>query len=161
MRLIDADELTNQLENKKVSITYEIPIEEVLGEDIDLDDFEELVKDAIKSYRKMILDTIKTMPAIEQRPKGGWIPITTRPLEDDERECYGEDITCEYTCKIPDDGQEVIVTDYLGHVGTDIFCNEGSDGAYFESLCDAGEVLAWMPLPEPYEEATDEKDNIN
>lgn len=40
MRLIDADALTNQLENKGVSITYDIPIEDVLGEDIDLDDFE-------------------------------------------------------------------------------------------------------------------------
>ena len=62
MRLIDADALVDCFENKGVQIIFDLPIEEVLGEDIDLDDFAMLVQDAVQVYKKMVLDTVKNQP---------------------------------------------------------------------------------------------------
>ena len=47
---------------KNIQITFDLPIEEVLGEDVDLDDFAMLVQDAIQAYKKMVIDTIKNHP---------------------------------------------------------------------------------------------------
>lgn len=84
--------------------------------------------------------------------KGEWIPITTRPMTEEEKEAYrGEydpnDMTM-YDCQMPEDGQEVLVTTRYGDVATDTFYHD--DGWYFENFCDDGDVLAWQPLPEPY-----------
>lgn len=84
--------------------------------------------------------------------KGEWIPITTRPMTEEEKEAYrGEydpnDMTM-YDCQMPEDGQEVLVTTRYGDVDTDTFYHD--DGWYFETFCDDGDVLAWQPLPEPY-----------
>lgn len=62
MRLIDADALVDCLKNKGAQIIFDLPVEEVLGEDIDLDDFAMLVQDAVQAYKKMVLDTIKNQP---------------------------------------------------------------------------------------------------
>lgn len=84
--------------------------------------------------------------------KGGWIPIVTRPMTEEEKEEYhGEydpnDMTM-YDCQMPEDGQEVLVTTRYGDVDTDTFYHD--DGWYFENFCDDGDVLAWQPKPEPY-----------
>lgn len=60
--LISRSELLKAFNNKNVQITYDLPVEEVLGEDVDLDDFAMLVQDAIQAYRKMVIDTIKNQP---------------------------------------------------------------------------------------------------
>lgn len=60
--LISRSELLNAFNNKNIQITFDLPVEEVLGEDVDLDDFAMLVQDAIQSYRKMVIDTIKSHP---------------------------------------------------------------------------------------------------
>ena len=78
-----------------------------------------------------------------------WIPIKTRPLTEEEK----NDIALEgcefmYDCPLPDDGQEVLVTDRLGYVGIDTFFRDYD--CYFESNCGEEDVLAWMPLPKPY-----------
>ena len=57
--LISRSELLNAFNNKNIQITFDLPVEEVLGEDVDLDDFAMLVQDAIQSYKKMVIDTIK------------------------------------------------------------------------------------------------------
>lgn len=59
-RMIDEDDLIKQFNRKDIEITFDIPVEEVLGEDVDLDDFSSLVQDAIMAYRKMAIDTIKS-----------------------------------------------------------------------------------------------------
>ena len=48
--------------------------------------------------------------------------------------------------KLPEDGEEVILTTEGGFVVTDIFCREDNDGCYFEGY-DIEEVRAWMPMP--------------
>ena len=60
--LISRSELLTSFNNKNVQITFDLPVEEVLGEDVDLDDFAMLVQDAVQAYRKMVIDTIKKQP---------------------------------------------------------------------------------------------------
>ena len=60
--LISRSELLTSFNNKNIQITFDLPVEEVLGEDADLDDFAMLVQDAIQSYKKMVIDTIKNQP---------------------------------------------------------------------------------------------------
>ena len=60
--LISRSELLTSFNNKNIQIIYDLPVEEVLGEDVDLDDFAMLVQDAIQAYKKMVIDTIKNQP---------------------------------------------------------------------------------------------------
>ena len=60
--LISRSKLLKAFNNKNVQITFDLPVEEVLGEDVDLDDFAMLVQDAIQAYKKMVIDTIKKQP---------------------------------------------------------------------------------------------------
>ena len=60
--LISRSKLLKAFNNKNVQITFDLPVEEVLGEDVDLDDFTMLVRDAIQSYKKLVIDTIKEQP---------------------------------------------------------------------------------------------------
>ncbi len=91
---------------------------------------------------------------------GGWIPMTTRPMTEEETKHYFEyiDMTIDNTytildCPLPDDGQEVLVS-WRGNVGTDVFIQD-NEGCYFEGM-DIDEVEAWMPLPEPYKAESEE-----
>ena len=90
-----------------------------------------------------------------------WIPIKTRPLTEEEKEHFisigwSEDsLEFIYNCPLPDDGQEVLITDSMGNVELDTFYSD--DGCYFENNCDADEVIAWRELPQPYKEEQDGK----
>ena len=60
--LISRGALLKKFEDKGIQITFDLPVEEVLGEDIDIDDFAMLVQDAIQAYKKMVIGIIKEMP---------------------------------------------------------------------------------------------------
>lgn len=62
MRLIDADKLLKEFSNKGIHIEFDLPVEEILGEDIDLDDFTMLMQDGVMAYKSMVIDTIKNQP---------------------------------------------------------------------------------------------------
>ena len=88
----------------------------------------------------------------EQEPK--WVPMTTRPMTEEEKEKYREqleyvDDAVIFNCPLPDDGQEVFITVY-GETELDTFYNDAIDGCYFENR-DIENVTAWMPKPKPYE----------
>ena len=92
-----------------------------------------------------------------------WIPITYRPMTDEEKKDYAErtgydeeDLDVMIDSEMPDDGETVLVTDRLGNVETDTYCKD-YDGNYFESNCDMDDVKAWMRLPKPY---TGEDSNV-
>ena len=53
------DDILHKLNDTGVEITFDLPVEEILGEDVDLDDFSTLLQDAIKSYRKMVISVIE------------------------------------------------------------------------------------------------------
>ena len=91
----------------------------------------------------------------EERPQGEWIPIKMRPGTDEEYEefsqygdCPREDFRV-FECPLPDDEQEVLVTTRWGDVCVDVW-HRDVDCCYFEDNSDDDDVVAWMPLPEPY-----------
>lgn len=88
----------------------------------------------------------------EERSKEEWIPVKTRPLTEEEKEVYHYSFM--YDCRMPEDGEEVLVTTKYG-VCTDIYSWD-SCGCYFECHCDDGEVLAWKRFPQPYKEGDKE-----
>ena len=78
-----------------------------------------------------------------------WIPVTTRPLDEEEKAyysgIYGEDsITGIFDCGLPDCESYVLVTTKYGVTTTNY------DPEYGFEDYDAEEILAWMPLPRPY-----------
>lgn len=92
------------------------------------------------------------------RTNGEWIPLKTRPMDDDERkewsEKYGyqleDDEAVIYTSQLPDVGQEVLICLKSGDIRIDSF-EDDADGCYFYEFDDMENVVAWMPLPKPYE----------
>ena len=79
-----------------------------------------------------------------------WIPITKRPMTEDEKQwyesCYDEAEIL--NCPLPEDGEDVLIT-VNGMTWIDTFFRDETDGGYFESY-DMDEVKAWQRLPEPY-----------
>ena len=87
-----------------------------------------------------------------------WIPVTYRPMTDEEKKDYSErtgydeeDLDTMLDCPLPEDGEMVLITDRLGNIEIDTFVRD-CDGCYFECNCDMEDVVAWMPLPKPWEE---------
>lgn len=95
-------------------------------EDSQGSDYDEALKLAIK--------------ALKQEPK--WIPIKY-------------EYPYMYDCPLPDDGQDVFITTCRGDVTVDTFCRDYK-GCYFKTYCDDSDVVAWMPLPEPYKAESEE-----
>lgn len=112
-------------------------------------------KEAEQDNREIVEAFDMATKALEQTE---WIPIKTRPLTKEEKEYYAEmgysddSVTFMYDCPLPDDGEEVLVTDWLGNVEFDTFIRDECDGCYFEENCDDGEVVAWKHKPIPYKE---------
>ena len=94
----------------------------------------------------------------EERQQGEWIPVTTRPMTEEEEkdacERLGVDHLEDYekrmfTCQLPEDEQEILISTHWG-VSLDT-CDIDPDYGYgLENNGDWDGVLAWMPLPEPY-----------
>lgn len=86
-----------------------------------------------------------------------WIPIKTRPMDEDEREEWSGRLGYEledyeaviYKAPLPDDGQNVLICLRNGDIMIDVFA-EDDCGCYFCEYDDMENVVAWMPLPEPY-----------
>lgn len=78
-----------------------------------------------------------------------WIPIKVRALTEEEIEEFGDECEFIYDCKLPDDGQEVLITTRYGVAFTTFYTDCGN---YFENYEDYDDVLAWMPLPDPYKQ---------
>ena len=94
---------------------------------------------------------VEVQPTIEPEPK--WIPFKTRPLTEEEKEDHPE-WDCVLDCKLPDDGQTILVSINVREherVQYDEFYSD--DGSYLDSGYEIGtEATAWLPLPEPYRE---------
>lgn len=72
-------------------------------------------------------------------------------MTEEERKAGGfsNDIAYYLDCKMPDDGQEILVTNGE-YVWFDTCFEE--DGYSLDSGFDWIDITAWMPLPEPYRE---------
>lgn len=89
--------------------------------------------------------------------KNEWIAIKTRKPTKEEIQEYMNDPYFDiddpedlifFDCQMPEDGQEVLITTSWGNVCIDTYVHEY--GA-FEDHEDHEDVVAWMPLPEPFE----------
>ena len=91
---------------------------------------------------------------VAEKYNGGWIPIKTRPMTEEEKEYYSEYLFegngLIYECPLPEDGQEVLITSKYGRVDKTTFYADC--GNYFENYEDYDEAIAWQPLPKPYKE---------
>ena len=102
------------------------------------------------AYKKCI----EIVKEVAEEYNGGWIPVKTRPMTEEEKEYYSEYLFegngLIYECPLPDDGQEVLITSKYGSVDKTTFYTDC--GNYFENYEDYDEVMAWMPIPEPFKE---------
>ena len=100
------------------------------------------------------LDIVNTLLAdLEQDEKeNGWIPVKYHQISEKEREeeSISNDIQCMLDCKMPDDGQEILVTN--GETTWQDTSFIDCDGYYLDSNYDWIDITAWRPLPEPYKE---------
>ena len=105
-------------------------------------------------WNKAIHRAKQIVKEVAEEYKGGWIPVKTRPMTEEEKEYYSEYLFegngLIYECPLPDDGQEVLITSKYGSVDKTTFYTDC--GNYFENYEDYDEVIAWQPLPEPFKE---------
>jgi len=121
-------------------------------------------------FRNGCLESIEALMAegeiydIEYSP---WIPIKTRPLTEEAKqnaiEEHGVDpddleypFAWHFDCELPElkEGEQsvdVLVTTDLGFVKVTNFFIDYLGCPCFEDMDEAGEFVAWMPLPESYE----------
>ena len=106
-------------------------------------------------------NAIKAVPSAQPEPQ--WIPVKMRPMDSEEREYwedqFGEKLEDEdavmFDCPMPEDGQEILVS-YRKWISMDKCEIDG--GCYgLEGNGDWEDVIAWMPLPEPYKEKDNER----
>ena len=89
--LIDKGALIKKFNDAGVHIEFDLPVEEILGEDVDIDDFAMLVQDAIQAYRKMVIGTIQNQPTVtEAEIRASAIDEFAEKLCDAFSEKYGE-----------------------------------------------------------------------
>ena len=89
-----------------------------------------------------------------------WISVKYHVMTEEERKAGGfsNDIVYYLDCKMPDDEQEIIVTDGR-HVWVDTCIV--NDGYALDSGHDwIEDVIAWMPLPEPFRESEDSMERL-
>ena len=105
-------------------------------------------------YVKVVQDMIeKLQDDLEQDEKeNGWIPVKYHQISEKERaeESISNDIRYMLDCKMPDDGQEILVTN--GETTWQDTCFIDSNGYYLDGGYDWIDITAWMPLPKPYKE---------
>lgn len=105
-------------------------------------------------YVKVVQDMIeKLQDDLEQDEKeNGWIPVKYHQISEKERaeESISKNIQYMLDCKMPDDGQEILVTN--GETTWQDTCFIDSNGYYLDGGYDWIDITAWMPLPKPYKE---------
>ena len=89
--------------------------------------------------------------AIDALQQTAWIPIKYHEITESERKenGYPKDWVYFLDCEMPQDGQEILVQAKNGEIRWDV-CYE-DDGFSLDSGWDwKDDIIAWMPLPEPY-----------
>lgn len=93
-------------------------------------------------------DADEIIKALEQQPR--WIPMVEREPTDKEKaehfDQHGEELCYMLENEMPLNGQEVLVSTKSG-IYMDVFSEEFYN---FEGI-DIRDVIAWMPLPAPFE----------
>ena len=89
-----------------------------------------------------------------EKYNNGWIPVRYHYITDEEREegCISEDIVYWLDCKLPEDEEEILITRKWrdGYIVEHDMCMV-DDGYYLDSGLDRIDVVAWQPLPKPFQ----------
>lgn len=98
-----------------------------------------------------MLEQLKDDLEQDEKEKG-WIPVKYHQISEKERaeESISNDIQYILDCKMPDDGQEILVTN--GETTWQDTCFVDSNGYYLDGGYDWIEITAWQPFPKPYKE---------
>lgn len=132
--MIDEKELLKTLNDAGINITFDIPVEEILDNDVNLDGFVALIQDAVIACKKMVIDTIESMPKV-----GVWIPVSERLPEKK--------------------GEYLFTTNSYSGATIEIYTFDPENNWDVEFAKTSMDLMAWMPLPEPYgEEKANETD---
>lgn len=118
-----------------------------------------------KSTAQQAADTIEALMQENVKLKATaihWHKITSRPLDDEEKEWYAEQgyeplemPEFIYDCEMPEDGQEILIATPWG-TDKDTCSNDWEYGIGLECHDDFDNVYAWAALPK-YEEEEDGK----
>lgn len=90
-----------------------------------------------------------------------WIPVKWHTITDEERERegYPKDWACHIDNIMPYDGQRILITTKGGFVELDeCYSDDGCTFALDSGYDWVDDVVAWMPLPEPYTAEGSEKE---
>lgn len=115
--------------------------------------------DIAQDYKMELLGMVTALGYKHEKTAQRWIPIKTRPMDEEERKEWSEKIGYDleddeaviFVSQLPDDGQEVLTCSRYGNVCIDTFTNDPDYGCGFEENGDMDGIVAWMPLPEPWE----------
>ena len=134
MRLIDADELENKVADLYTEGEEATEADKVVNNVIDLIDNAPTIDDLSEYSDKLWKQAYERGKA--ERPQGEWIPVSER---------------------LPDLFEVVLVTDKTGKVFEYERRPLDEEGNVCEEWAFLGRnIIAWMPLPEPYKEAENE-----
>jgi hypothetical protein len=123
-----------------------------------LSDYHDFMKKLADDHQMVLASDVLEMieqlkDDLEQGEKeNGWIPVKYHQISEKEREeeFLSKDIQYMLDCKMPDDGQEILVTN--GETTWQDTSFIDCDGYYLDSNYDWIKITAWRPLPEPYKE---------
>lgn len=93
----------------------------------------------------------------ELREKMRWIPVKWHDITDEERRenNYPKDWAAYIDSEMPCDGERVLITTKGGFVEMDeCYSDDGMTFGLDSGYDWIDDVVAWMPLPEPYKEGT-------
>lgn len=86
-----------------------------------------------------------------------WIKVGYREMTREEAEEFGVETDCwMYDCDLPEDNTEVLITSAYGDVDKVEFCRDVDGACWFDGYEDFDDVIAWMPVPEPYKEGAEQ-----
>lgn len=118
--------------------------------------------DAIEELSKMLDEEVEVNTALECNVPV-WVPITTRPMTEEERKetserigyDLGDDEAVVFTSQLPEDDQVVLTLNRYKVVNIDTFENDPDYGCSFYENGDMDGIIAWMPLPNLPKEMTE------
>lgn len=159
MRLIDADAL-----KKEVQELLDLAVKRVNDTPTNSPCYRMYVEQ--ENERARLIDLIDNAPTVEERPTMKWIPITYRPMTEEEvkkvETYFGlpldeKDKKC-FSCPMPEHGQEILISTEWG-VSKDICLYDCDEGYFLDGRGDWEDVDAWMPLPARYEARGDDHED--
>ena len=123
-----------------------------------LSNYHDWMQDIVNRYKLVTArDFLKMIEQLQEdleqdEKENGWIPVKYHQISEKERaeESVSNDIKYMLDCKMPDDGQEILVTNGQTTWQDTSFID--CDGYYLDGGYDWIDIMAWMPLPKPYKE---------